>query len=1035
MKACIADELSASTSTLRAEEALAHEEVSAASDEFAAQAEQIKTLRDDNSNLHAEFNTKDCFAEKLLASCRTLGVETAHAHEEARAATERVSACKRLLLKARMTEVDLRDEFAAQVGDITALRYDNANLRAEVARESREVEQCVHGARCANDEMLVALIAKDHALLEVGESSHQAALAETSASVAHDGEVRIARLAHNQSQEIASLEASSNGLIEKVGEFRQEARCATSRLVVAEDAVDMAHAEYKMKACIADELSASTSTLRAEEALAHEEVSAASDEFAAQAEQIKTLRDDNSNLHAEVARDSRELEVCVHGAEIKSAEMLVALAAKDDALAVANASASEARDCEVRIERVVQNQSREIASLEASSVGLATEIDKFRQETGCAISRSKVAEDAVDRAHTEVNTQFGIADELLTSTATLRVEQARAHAEAGAACEQDLFRESVLLDARRNEVELHQELATKTKEITVLDIGNLVLHDRWAAECRKVEHCTRGELSAKVQLLATATSKSEFSFEASRALGHAAFAEINAMRAYAAEARMAMGMQLERRECASLRALSDALQAKVGELGEETRRADGRTVAAEEAMAGASANLDTSICERARLDSRENCGQSCRQLETKVPGISRLSGATNLHSSPLVLCEPRTAVVTSQICFRHRSDGNSLEEPERLDALCGDHGLLCAKDFHSLVWHLNAAAATLSDILRVHDITYVTKVAVMTTRLQVASDGLQCPDVILDQGDTRLCKESWDAALHACGCVLHAVNLVCTGSAPNVFCAVRPPGHHVGPNGACGHEDLRDDPRLSQGFCLLNNIAVGAAYAMCVWRTQVRKVAIVDFDVHHGNGTEAIVRRLGTQLEEHLVNAKGGQRKRRRGGIDDFVPAVRRPCSPWLDPASDADNIFFASIHGYESGKNARKNFYPGTGNNCISRKPTIVNVALGRGFGSAEFRAKFADIILYELLLFKPDIIFVSAGFDAHRDDPIGFATLTEQDFAWATEQLLSVASRCCSGRLVSVLEGGYILDGGSFGRSVVAHVRSLLQVSSKHL
>jgi len=271
------------------------------------------------------------------------------------------------------------------------------------------------------------------------------------------------------------------------------------------------------------------------------------------------------------------------------------------------------------------------------------------------------------------------------------------------------------------------------------------------------------------------------------------------------------------------------------------------------------------------------------------------------------------------------------------------------------------------------------------------------------------------------------VDLVCNEQARNAFCAVRPPGHHLGPAGACSNKDLEDDPEGSQGFCLLNNVAVGAAYARCVYRHMIRKVAVVDIDVHHGNGTEAVVRHVRWRPED-----AGTTRELQVRGVSTKVTSTApASCKPWLDPESDAESVFFASIHGYGSG------FYPGTGSSCNEASPRIVNVALRPGASSADFRDGLRSKILPELLAFGPDVLFVSAGFDGHEDDLIGNCRCLEEDYIWVTKQLLSVANRCCQGRLISVLEGGYNTRAETlspFAQCVAGHVRTLMHTSPNY-
>ncbi len=220
-------------------------------------------------------------------------------------------------------------------------------------------------------------------------------------------------------------------------------------------------------------------------------------------------------------------------------------------------------------------------------------------------------------------------------------------------------------------------------------------------------------------------------------------------------------------------------------------------------------------------------------------------------------------------------------------------------------------------------------------------------------------RSSGEAALRAAGAVCAAVDAVVGGAARNAFCAVRPPGHHA-------------ERARAMGFCLFNNVAIGAAHARAVHGLD--RVAVVDFDVHHGNGTQAIF-------------------------------------------AADAD-LFFASTHQYP--------FYPGTGGRDETGVGNIVNVPLAAGSGSDEFRQAMTGEILPALRGFAPDMVCVSAGFDAHVDDPLAQLRFTEDDYDWATREIAKAADECCDGRLVSTLEGGY--DLAALGRSCATHVRALM-------
>ena len=224
--------------------------------------------------------------------------------------------------------------------------------------------------------------------------------------------------------------------------------------------------------------------------------------------------------------------------------------------------------------------------------------------------------------------------------------------------------------------------------------------------------------------------------------------------------------------------------------------------------------------------------------------------------------------------------------------------------------------------------------------------------------DTGLSPGTREAVLRAAGAVVAAVDAVMAGTARNAFAAVRPPGHHA-------------EPGRAMGFCLFNNVAVGAFHARAVHGLE--RVAVVDFDVHHGNGTEAAFR--------------------------------------------DDGDLFFASSHQFPH--------YPGTGSGREDNDH-IVNAPLAAGAGGSEFRAAWERQILPALRDFGPEMVFISAGFDAHARDPLAELYLTEEDFAWVTREIRAVAEDCCGGRLVSTLEGGYDLE--ALAASAVAHVEALV-------
>jgi acetoin utilization deacetylase AcuC-like enzyme len=330
--------------------------------------------------------------------------------------------------------------------------------------------------------------------------------------------------------------------------------------------------------------------------------------------------------------------------------------------------------------------------------------------------------------------------------------------------------------------------------------------------------------------------------------------------------------------------------------------------------------------------------------------------------------------------------------------------------------------------------------------------------------DTAVSRWSFEAALRAAGSVCQAVDMIVAGESRNAFCVIRPPGHHAGPRGIV--KCANDPEGGSHGFCLLNNVAIGAAYARSMYRNEgIKKIAIIDFDVHHGNGTEEIIRRLVPTTEKSLV--------RTPFCFGDLAASSYRP---WLDE-TDVQNVFFASTHGYGNrGFEQPGWFYPGSGKTHVSESIThpsmvetpnltdflssqtwtrmgeetrancckIIDVGLslpepdidvqGRSMKQRlELRETYRHQVLPFLRDFDPDLIFVSAGFDAHRKDSMnfGYVGMVEDDYEWITEQIVKIANTCCHGRVISVLEGGYKIHGGivsPFSRSVASHVRALV-------
>ncbi len=306
-----------------------------------------------------------------------------------------------------------------------------------------------------------------------------------------------------------------------------------------------------------------------------------------------------------------------------------------------------------------------------------------------------------------------------------------------------------------------------------------------------------------------------------------------------------------------------------------------------------------------------------------------------------------TLLYTHSSCLDHDPGSHHPEAPARLRTVLA---ALSGPQYARLE-RREAPEAALDDVLRVHSRHHVEHVLGAVPKVGHAA---------ID-ADTVLSPASGTAALHAAGAVAAAVDAMVAKEADNAFCAVRPPGHHA-------------EPDRAMGFCLFNNAAIGALRAREVHGFE--RVAVVDFDVHHGNGTQAA-----------------------------FEPD---------------DNLFYASTHQYP--------LYPGTGSASETGVGNIVNVPLRPMSGSGPFRAAMTGRVLPALDAFRPDLLLISAGFDAHRSDPLAQLMLEEADYTWITERLVEIAFRHADGRIVSTLEGGYDLT--ALGASVAAHVRVLMSV-----
>jgi acetoin utilization deacetylase AcuC-like enzyme len=300
-----------------------------------------------------------------------------------------------------------------------------------------------------------------------------------------------------------------------------------------------------------------------------------------------------------------------------------------------------------------------------------------------------------------------------------------------------------------------------------------------------------------------------------------------------------------------------------------------------------------------------------------------------------------TAFITHADCLRHEMGSHHPERPERLSAI---EDQLIASGLDSLLTRFEAPLATDAQLCRVHPMEYVQAI-----REAAPSAGT----VHLDP-DTAMNPHTLQAALRAAGAAVLAVDLIMQNKVKSVFCAVRPPGHH-----ACRARPM--------GFCIFNNVAVAARHA--IDEHGLDRVAIVDFDVHHGNGTEDIF-----EGDEHVL----------------MVSTFQHPFYPYSGTESPASNM---------------------------------VNVPLSAGAGSREFRRAVSDEWLPALQEFRPQLVLFSAGFDAHAEDDMAMLRFADSDYAWVTEQLKAVAERDAKGRMVSMLEGGYSLS--ALGRSAVQHIK----------
>lgn len=314
----------------------------------------------------------------------------------------------------------------------------------------------------------------------------------------------------------------------------------------------------------------------------------------------------------------------------------------------------------------------------------------------------------------------------------------------------------------------------------------------------------------------------------------------------------------------------------------------------------------------------------------------------------------RTGYFTHPDCKRHEMGARHPECPERLQAI---EDQLIASRISDFLSHREAPVADLADLLRVHS---ESAIALVRDHVPDESQGFGAYYPI--DGDTFLNPHSWEAAIRASGAALAATDAVIQGELDNAFCAIRPPGHHARPS-------------TPMGFCMFNNVVIAAKHALEVHGLE--RVAIVDFDVHHGNGTEEAI----------------------------------------------ANDHRFLMVSFYQHP------FYPYGGTNSgWGNFGNTVNVPVPAYTKGPEVRQLVLEQWLPALHAFKPQMLFISAGFDAHREDDLGQMGLVEADYVWMTQQIMEIAQQYAQGRIVSCLEGGYNLS--ALARSVVAHIRTLAQL-----
>ena len=315
----------------------------------------------------------------------------------------------------------------------------------------------------------------------------------------------------------------------------------------------------------------------------------------------------------------------------------------------------------------------------------------------------------------------------------------------------------------------------------------------------------------------------------------------------------------------------------------------------------------------------------------------------------------KTGYYTHRDCRLHEMGPGHPECPARLDAI---EDRLLVSGVSAALDHREAPLASLADIELAHDRMHVAALRGLSLRLVEEEEAGGSPYFQLDT-DTAMNRHTWTAALRAAGAAVDAVDAIMAGELENAFCSVRPPGHHA-------------EHKKAMGFCFFNNVAVAAKYAL--QRHNLKRVAVIDFDVHHGNGTEDIL--------------AGDERAL-------MVSIFQHPFYPYSGDQDPAPNMLNVPVPAYTKGMDVRE----------------LVEM-----------------MWMPRLEEHQPEMIFISAGFDAHREDDMGQLGMTENDFAWITTRIKDIARRFSKSRIVSCLEGGYVMD--PLARSVEAHLRVLADI-----